>query len=93
MFHIQEYTNNFFYIIGYAFKRLNMYFKLCFMVYFYYTNLNALCNVYTVQKKIYSVTQNRIFCLILGLTFGNVFLMVSNEGEDNLWLYFAYFLN
>ena len=36
---------------------------------------------------------NKEFRLILGVTFGNYFLTVSNEVEDHLWLYFEYLLN
>ena len=51
----------------------------------------ALCDTYTVQIQSYAVLlkSNRIFCLILGITFGNYFLTVSNEGDDHLWLYFV----
>ena len=30
---------------------------------------------------------------MLGISFGNYFLTVYNEGDDNLCLYFVYFLN
>ena len=58
-------------------------------------NFNALCDVYAVQIQSYSVLlkSNRIFCPIFGITFGNYFLVVPNEGYDQLWLYFVYFLN
>ena len=48
-----------------------------------------------VQIQNYSVLlkNNRIFCLILEITFGNYFLTVSNESDDHLSLYFAFFLN
>ena len=55
-------------------------------------NFTALCDAYTVQIQSYIVIpkRNRIFCLILGIIFGNYCLTVSNEGDDNLWFYFAY---
>ena len=59
-------------------------------------NFNALCVVaHAFQRQSYTMLlkSNRIFCLILGITFGNYFLTVSNEGDDHLWLYFVFFLN
>ena len=54
-------------------------------------NFNAFCNAYTVQRHYTEfLRSNRIFCLILGIIFGNYCLTVSNEGDDNLWFYFAY---
>ena len=58
-------------------------------------------NIYRDITQCYSVIKhyavllksNRLFCLILRITVGNYFLMVSNEGEDHLWLYFVNFLN
>ena len=41
---------------------------------------------YTVLLKI-----DRIFYLILGITFGNNFLTVSNKVEGHLWLHFVNF--
>ena len=48
-------------------------------------NFNDLCYEYTVQRH-YTVLlrSNRIFYIILGLTFGNYFLTVSDEVEDHL---------
>ena len=52
-------------------------------------NFNALCDEYTVQIQSYTVLlkSSRLFCLILGNTFGNYSLTVSNEGDDHLWVY------
>ena len=52
----------------------------------------ALCNTYAVQIQSYAMLlkSNRIICLILGITFENHFLTVSNEGDIHLWLYFVY---
>ena len=58
-------------------------------------NFNTLCDAYTVQTQCYTglFKSSRIFCLILGITFGNYFLIVSNEDDDYLWLYFVFILN
>ena len=57
-------------------------------------NFNAFCDAYTVQKEGYTMLlKSNICCLILGVTFGNYILTVSNEGEDHLCLYFVYFWN
>ena len=58
-------------------------------------NFNALCDVYTVQRQSYTalLKSNRIFCQLLGITFGNYFLSVSNKDDDYLWLYFIFFLS
>ena len=58
-------------------------------------NFIALCDAYTVQIQSYAVLlkNKRIICRILGITFGNYFLTVSNEFDDHLCLYFVYFLN
>ena len=58
-------------------------------------NFDVPCDVYTVQRQSYTelLKSNRIFCLILGIPFENYFLTASNEGEDLLWLYFAFILN
>ena len=58
-------------------------------------NFKALFDAYTVQRQSYTelLKSNRIFCLILGIPFENYFLTASNEGEDLLWLYFAFILN
>ena len=44
--------------------------------------------MYIVMRMHYAVLlkSNRIFCLILGITFENYFLTILNEGEDHLWL-------
>ena len=49
----------------------------------------------TVQRTSYTTLLkcNSIFCLKLGITFGNYFLAISNKGEDHFCLYFVYFLN
>ena len=54
-------------------------------------NFYALCDAYAAQRH-YTVLfkNNKIFCLTFGITFRNYFLMVSNEVEDHLWLYFVY---
>ena len=56
-------------------------------------NFDSLCDAYRIIRH-YTVLLriNRIFCLILGITFGNYILSVSNEDDDHLWLYFL-FLN
>ena len=58
-------------------------------------NFNAFCDAYIVQKQSYTMLlkSNRIFCLILGITFENNLLSISNEGDDHLWFYFVFFLN
>ena len=58
-------------------------------------NFNGHCNAYTVQIQSYAVLlkSNRIFLLMLGISFGNYFLPIYNECDDPLWLYFVYFLN
>ena len=52
-------------------------------------------DVYTVQRQSYTVLikGNKIFCLTLGINFGNYFSKVSNEGEDPSWFYFIYLFN
>ena len=72
-----------------------MYLKLRFMVCSYHTNFAVHCDPYTVQTQSYTVLlkSNRIFWFMLGISFGNYFLTVYDEGDDNLWLYFVYFLN
>ena len=61
----------------YTSKRLDMYFKLCYMVCFHHTKFY--CDAYTVQIQSYTalLKSDRIF---------------SNEGDDHSWLYFV-FLN
>ena len=62
-------------------------------------NFNALCDAYTAQIQSYTMLKklksksNRKFDLKLGITFENYFLMVSNEGDHHVWLYFVYYLN
>ena len=92
---IQDHTKHFSYIMGYTWKCLDMYFILCFMVLSIILNFNALCDVYILQKQSYIVLlkNNRLFCVKLGITFGNYILTVSDEGENHVRLYFAYFLN
>ena len=53
------------------------------------------CDVHTVKRQSYTMLlkSNRIFCLILRITFGYFFLTVSNEGDDHLRLYFVFLNN
>ena len=62
MFCIQDHTKDFQDIIGYTWKWLDMYFKLCFMVCFHRINFNAVCDAYVVQRQSYTVLlkSNRI---------------------------------
>ena len=62
---------------------------------FFIFNFNSLRNEYAVQGQSYTVLlkSNSMLCLIIGITFGNYFLTVSNDGADHLRLYFVYFLN
>ena len=55
MFYIQDHSKYFWYIMDYAWKQLDMYFKLCFMVCFILLNFNALYDVYTVLMQSYTV--------------------------------------
>ena len=47
---------------------------------------NVLCGAYIVQTQSYTelLKINRIFWLMLGITFGNYFLTVYKEGDDHL---------
>ena len=57
-------------------------------------NFKAIYDECTVQRQyIVLLKNNRLFCLILGKNFGNYFLTTSNKVEDQLWIYFVYFLN
>ena len=50
-------------------------------------NFNALCDAYTVLRNYAELLgNNRIFCLILGIIFGNYFLSASNKDGNHLWL-------
>ena len=53
MFRIQDHTKDFRDILVCTWNRLDMYFKLYFMVCFHYTN--ALCDAYAVQRQSYTV--------------------------------------
>ena len=52
-------------------------------------NFNVLCVTYTDQMQSYTVLlkSNRIFCLVLRITFWNFFLTVSKEDGEHLWYY------
>ena len=68
---------------------------MSFRIVFIILNFNALSDAYTVQIQSYTglFKSNRIFWLMLGITFGNYFSTVCNEGDDHLCLYFVQFLN
>ena len=55
-------------------------------------NFNVVCDAYRVkvQNFIELLKSNRIFWLMLGISFGNYFLTVYNESDDHLLLYFLY---
>ena len=59
---------------------------MSFRIVFIIVNFNALPDGYTVQIQSYTglLKSNRIFWLMLEMSFGNYFLTVYNEGDDYL---------
>ena len=55
---------------------------MSFRIVFIILNFNALSDAYTVQIQSYTglFKSNRIFWLMLGISFGNYILRVYNEG-------------